>query len=159
MGFFHLTVSNSLILYRPLITHIGEFPGYELDRFMENLSNQNLWVPTYSLCIFWSRKVFEGVQNYVWSYFEKASLVHFFSFRNFWSLVKRQVWSIGVNLYVEIVFRNSKILHFLGVTSEIYLYVFGIRFSGFDFGIFVFQTAWTKAKNNLLLEMMTEHTM
>ena len=48
---------------------------------------------TYSL-IFWSRKVIEGVKNHVRSCFEKASLVHFFSFRNFWSRVKRQVWSI-----------------------------------------------------------------
>ena len=27
------------------LTFNGKFPGLELDRFMENLSNQNSWVP------------------------------------------------------------------------------------------------------------------
>ena len=37
---------------------------------------------TYCL-IFWSRKVFEGVQNHVRICFEKAGLVHFFFFSKF----------------------------------------------------------------------------
>ena len=37
--------------------------------------------------------MFEGVQNHVLDLLRKASLVHFISFRNLWSRVKRQVWS------------------------------------------------------------------
>ena len=57
------------------------YPFNEEIEIPERRSNTASCASTYSL-IFWSRKVFEGVHNHVWNCFEKASLVHFFSFRN-----------------------------------------------------------------------------
>ena len=47
---------------KKLITLIGKFLGYELDRFMEYSSNQNLWVPI-QFCSNSRHELYQSLEN------------------------------------------------------------------------------------------------